>query len=123
VVVEAALSTVDHSDIRGSTLMGCAVMVVIRRELPRTTCASWAWGLSHRIYEDSPFRVPLDRHRFRLDQSLPSPRDQAAGRLRFVTVAWALSTWTPIAQMNPSSSRATAVTTCCFTLPLPINRR
>ena len=62
------MSTVDHSDIRGSGA-GPAVMVVIRRELPRTRDASPAKSLSHRTVEDSPFRVPLDRrlpcvHRF-----------------------------------------------------------
>jgi len=35
-MVEAARSTVDHSDIRGSGVTP-AVMVVIRRELPPTT--------------------------------------------------------------------------------------
>src|SRR2546427_13048258 len=38
-----------------------AVMVVIRRELPRTSVASPASGLSHRSVEDRPFRGPLDR--------------------------------------------------------------
>ena len=38
-----------------------AVMVVIRRELPRTRVASPASGLSHRSVEDPPFRGPLDR--------------------------------------------------------------
>src|SRR5437879_12591438 len=38
-----------------------AVMVVIRRELPRTSVASPASGLSHRSVEDPPFRGPLDR--------------------------------------------------------------
>src|SRR5881409_1859498 len=38
-----------------------AVMVVIRRELPRTSIASPAMGLSHRSVEDPPFRGPLDR--------------------------------------------------------------
>src|SRR5437867_11908294 len=36
-------------------------MVVIRRELPRTSIASPASGLSHRSVEDPPFRGPLDR--------------------------------------------------------------
>src|SRR2546426_4020005 len=38
-----------------------AVMVVIRRELPRTSIAHSAIGLSHRSVEDPPFRGPLDR--------------------------------------------------------------
>src|SRR5436309_4071342 len=40
-----------------------AVMVVIRRELPRTRVASPAMGLSHRRLEDPPSRVPLGRPR------------------------------------------------------------
>src|SRR5947208_1300711 len=38
-----------------------AGMVVIRRELPRTSVARSARGLSHRSHEDPPFRVPSDR--------------------------------------------------------------
>src|SRR5207249_1880271 len=38
-----------------------AVLVVLRRELPRTRVASPAMGLSHRSLEDPPSRVPLDR--------------------------------------------------------------
>src|SRR2546422_9237273 len=38
-----------------------AVMVVIRRQLPRTSIAHAASGLSHRSVEDPPFRGPLDR--------------------------------------------------------------
>jgi len=41
--VEAAGSTVDHSDIRGSSLK-LAVMVVIRRELPRTNVVDQGVG-------------------------------------------------------------------------------
>lgn len=41
--VEAAVSTVDHSDIRGSSLK-LAVMVVIRRELPRTIVVDQGCG-------------------------------------------------------------------------------
>jgi hypothetical protein len=37
-----------------------AVMVMIRRELPRTTVAGPAMGLSHRINEDPPCRMPFD---------------------------------------------------------------
>src|SRR5439155_13572973 len=40
---QAASSTVDHSDIRGSSAR-LAVMVVIRRELPRTSSASPGQG-------------------------------------------------------------------------------
>jgi hypothetical protein len=45
--VEAARATVDHSDIRGSSAE-LAVIVVIRREPPRTSGASRASGRSHR---------------------------------------------------------------------------
>src|SRR5207237_1669924 len=38
-----------------------AVMVVIRRELPRTRVAGPARGLSRRSHEDPPSRVPPDR--------------------------------------------------------------
>src|SRR5437667_11030156 len=38
-----------------------AVMVVIRRELPRTRIAGPARGLSRRSAEDPPSRVPPDR--------------------------------------------------------------
>src|SRR5438046_10494486 len=38
-----------------------AVMVVIRRELPRTRVAGPARGLSHRSAEDPPSRVPPHR--------------------------------------------------------------
>jgi hypothetical protein len=51
------MSTVDHSDIRGSGRTP-AVMVVIRRELPRTSHAGLAGGRSHRTDEGSPFQVP-----------------------------------------------------------------
>ncbi len=42
-----------------------AVMVMIRRELPRTTVAGPAMGLSHRIDEDPPCRMPFDRRLLR----------------------------------------------------------
>jgi hypothetical protein len=41
VAVEAAIATVDHSDIRGSSRI-----IVIRRELPRTNSAGAARGLT-----------------------------------------------------------------------------
>lgn len=40
-------------------------MVMIRRELPRTNIAGPAMGLSHRIDEDPPCRVPFDQRPFR----------------------------------------------------------
>ncbi len=55
------MSTVDQSDIRGSDL-GSAVIIVIRRELPRTRDASQTTkGLSHSVLEDPPVRRLLDR--------------------------------------------------------------
>ncbi len=42
-----------------------AVMVMIRRELPRTTVAGPAMGLSHRINEDPPCRMPFDQRLLR----------------------------------------------------------
>jgi len=54
--VEALSATVDHSDIRGSSL-GPAVMVVIRRELPRTNVVGQTCGLPHSRREDPPVRV------------------------------------------------------------------
>jgi len=98
-------------------------MVVIRRELPRTRFASPAKCLSHRPYEDSPFRVLLDRrlpcsHRFLL-----ACLGYATRRLFAGVAGIAFSTVTPMAQMKPSSSRPTAVTTCCLIFPFAIRRR
>lgn len=56
-MVGAAFSTVDQSDIRGSSLW-LAVMVMIRRELPRTRIVGQVVDLPHRTIEDSPFREP-----------------------------------------------------------------
>ena len=39
VAIEEAISTIDQSDIRGSSRI-----IVIRRELPRTTDAGWVFG-------------------------------------------------------------------------------
>jgi len=51
-------------------------MVVIRRELPRTSIAGPASGLSHRSHEDPPHRVP----------SRPSPRPPCFIMPRFFQV-------------------------------------
>src|SRR6266704_6752451 len=64
-----------------------AVMVVIRRELPRTSIASPAMGLSHRSVEDPPFRGPLDRPLvcsvfYGAFVRLPLPTPRAAERSR-----------------------------------------
>jgi hypothetical protein len=48
-MVETARSTVDHSDIRGSSRR-LAVMVVIRRELPPTSCV----GATVVVHIESP---------------------------------------------------------------------
>jgi hypothetical protein len=97
-------------------------IIVIRRELPRTRDASWAKSLSHRILEDSPFRVLLDG-----DSLCPVhglfPKvwwlsllvdDYAAIGVRWPPL---LSTLFPMAQMKPSNSRPTAVTIFCGFLP------
>src|SRR5207247_11071257 len=52
---------------------GLAVMVVIRRELPRTSVAGPATGLSRRSAEDPPSRVPPDRRPHRSSILLPVP--------------------------------------------------
>jgi hypothetical protein len=54
--VEGAIATVDHSDIRGSTL-GPVVIVVIRRELPRISAVGQGRSSPHRISEGPPFRA------------------------------------------------------------------
>ena len=90
---------------------GPAVMVVIRRELPRTRVAGPARGLSHRSHEDPPFRVPFDRRSLCSSRRhdalfvLPPPVTPRGGASRRARPA------TPIAQMKPRSSRPTAVTT------------
>ena len=38
--VDEAVTTVDHPEIRGSTLSGVADIINLRRELPRTTSVS-----------------------------------------------------------------------------------
>ncbi len=98
-----------------------AVMVVIRRELPRTSVARSAMGLSHRSHEDPPFRVPLDRPLVCSVFMVCGPT-LAAYAARRAAGPCCCSTCTPMAQMKPNSSRATAVTACCLVLPLPISR-
>jgi hypothetical protein len=68
--VEAAPATVDHSDIRGSSL-GLAVMVVIRRELPRTSVAGPANGRPHRSQRGLSFPWPPRPLPARRHDSLP----------------------------------------------------
>jgi hypothetical protein len=77
-------STVDHADIRGSAF--AAIMVAIRRELPRTGLAGW---LPHNVIEVSPwlagstavlahdplnaaFSMIFDGHQERLSRAQPS---------------------------------------------------
>ena len=75
------MSTVDQSDIRGSDLRS-AVIIVIRRELPRTRDANPApKGLSHSVVEGPPFRVPLDRRPTCAHLSLSRSPAYAADRL------------------------------------------
>src|SRR2546428_978504 len=96
--VEELMSTVDHSDIRGSGL-GPAVIIVIRRELPRTCGANLASGLSHRVLEGPPFRVPLDRRPPCFHSEDPFDFSAyAADRFLGAFVCLSCSTATPIAQ-------------------------
>ena len=68
-------------------------MTVVRRELPRSRARVRDRSrLSHRTVEDSPFDVGRSDH------------------------------WVNAAQTKPVSSRATAVTTCCFALPRAAKR-
>lgn len=95
-------------------------MVVIRRELPRTSGACPIGIGRIGANEDSPFRVPLDRRPLAV---MPLPLCLARYATWLLRVHGSLrSTVTPIAQMKPRSSRATAVTTCCLLLPRPRSR-
>ena len=88
-------------------------MIVIRRELPLTSSASLVSSdLSHRCSEDSPFRASID-----LRSSCPA----MAEFLCFYAADWP-SIAIPMAQMKPSSSLATAVTTCCLLFSLAVSR-
>jgi len=107
-------STVDHSDIRGSGRRP-AVIIVIRRELPRTRGASWAlWACRIGVLEDSPFRVRL--HRCPL-------RSRSIHCCGSVHAACDRSMVTPMCQRNPRSSRASAVTTLGDSFPRAARRR
>jgi len=90
-------------------------MVVIRRELPRTVLADLG-PEAGRIggHEDSPFRVPL-----RPLTILPHARSA----LYPVIAAASRSAWVAMAQMKPSSSRATAVTALPGILPFEVSRQ
>ena len=89
--------------------------VMIRRELPRTERADWSCG-SYRIEsdEDSPFR------------GIHAAFGAAVwGKYTFLfqlaLAFWIGSAWAPMAQINPSSSRAIAVTIWFLFLPLAAN--
>ena len=99
--VEAAIATVDHSDIRGSEPR----IIVIRRELPRTSRAGRApQALPHSgPNEGSPFRVPLNCPPCCIAISRLVTRQSCASCCFVCTVV-------PMAHMNPKSSRPTAVT-------------
>src|ERR1700730_5684750 len=78
--------------------------------------------LPHRAFEDSPFRVLLDRYpHYLLGGS--DFRTNALYAARRRDSLCAVSTWIPMAQMKPSSSRPTAVTTTPLFLPLASNFR
>jgi hypothetical protein len=98
-------------------------MVVIRRELPRTSVAGPATGLSRSVHEDPPRRAL---------RSLSSATHGLGHAMWCCGLPYAAhrpgngmvrSTSTPIAQMNPKSSRATAVTTCGAGLSFATSRR
>ena len=97
-------------------------MVMIRREPPRTRVAGPARGLSHSANEDSPFRVPLEHCPLRFHVYPCGLQNYAARLFRLALLFVSRSTITPMAQMKPSNSRATAVTTFWWTLPLAANR-
>ena len=101
-------------------------MVVIRRELPRTRVAGLATGAGRIVsLEGSPLRVPLDRCPACLIVFAPSPGEVVYAARRRQAASWRplRSAVTPIDQMKPSSSRPTAVTTCCLFLPLASSTR
>ena len=85
-------------------------IIVIRRELPRTICAGWSIDLPHNAVEDSPSRGLQDRNLYHLHCDFLPCRylPYAAWPSAFLCSA---STLTPMAQMNPNSSRPTAVIT------------
>ena len=101
---------------------GLAVIIMIRRELPRTSDARLAKSLAHSDREDSPFRVPFDRRLFH-PGAIINPRLLLQAAVLGLAAGFCRSTWVAIAQINPSISRATAVTTCCFGLPFATSRR
>jgi hypothetical protein len=103
-----------------------AIIIVIRRELPRTRGAGPAMKACRiAAHEDSPLpcAIPAADHwcLYEIHSGFhPAPLIQAARRTSFVLRARSASM--PIAQMNPRSSRATAVTACCLHLPRAIRR-
>lgn len=90
---------------------GAAGIVVNRRELPLTSCASLVViDGSHSVAEDSPFRVTNDLR----------PPYPAMIFLLYATDFCSMAT--PMAQMNPNSSRPTAVMTFCLHFSLAVSR-
>lgn len=103
-------STVDHADIRGSAF--AAFMVTIRRELPRTTIVGRDHITESRVLHRWPARP--------LTHSLPVGF-YWVGSAEFYAAFAVLSprsASTPMAQTNPASSRASAVTIFGLGFPL-----
>jgi hypothetical protein len=96
-----AESTVDHADIRGSA--EAAFMVMMRRELPLTMHVGLA---TITTVEDSPSPRPTRP----LTHSIARSVLWVGARVQCCVESW-LSTSVPMAQMKPTSSRASAVTT------------
>jgi len=117
-VVEVVFATVDHSDIRGSKP---------HNRDPSGAASDYKRGFGPKTYrlelfEDSPFRVPLDHYpRCLLCASDFRINSLQAARCRGSFCA--VSTVIPMAQIKPNNSRPIAVTTTPLFLPLASNFR
>jgi len=117
-VVEVVFATVDHSDIRGSKP---------HNRDPSGAASDYKRGFGPKTYrielfEDSPFRVPLDHYpRCLLCASDFRINSLQAARCRGSFCA--VSTFIPMAQIKPNNSRPIAVTTTPLFLPLASNFR
>jgi hypothetical protein len=115
-VVEVVFATVDHSDIRGSKP---------HNRDPSGAASDYKRGFGPKTYrielfEDSPFRVPLDHYpRCLLCASDFRTNSLQAARCRRSFCA--VSTFIPMAQIKPNNSRPIAVTTTPLFFPLASN--
>jgi hypothetical protein len=111
VVAEAAIATVDHPDIRGSEP---------HNRDPSGAASDYRRGSSPKARRIESSRillsVPLDHHRCCL-LHVVALCDWCYAATDLLLLRPSVSTCRPIAQMNPSSSRPTAVTTSCLHLP------